>query len=78
MSPAEWMARLQKSEIFARRARRSRKVWVVGSWRELVGCERRYLETKRTLAAAMANWREELSDEWDEDFDPFDAKDKIR
>ncbi len=74
MSIAEWMARLQKGEVVARRARRARKLWVVGSWEELIRLERHYLESKRTLQAAMTDWREELSDEWDEDWDPFDVK----
>ncbi len=74
MSIAEWMARLQKGEVVARRARRARKLWVVGSWEELVRLERHYLESKRTLQAAMTDWREDLSDEWDEDWDPFDVK----
>ncbi len=73
MSVAEWMARLQKGEVVARRARRARKLWVVGSWEELIRLERHYLESKRTLQAAMTDWREELSDEWDEDWDPFDV-----
>lgn len=74
MSVAEWMARLQKGEAVARRARRARKLWVLGSWEELVRLERHYADSKRTLQAARANWREELSDEWDEDWDPFDAR----
>lgn len=74
MSVAEWMARLQKGEVVARRARRARKLWVVGSWEELVRLERHHLESKRTLQAAMTDWREDLSDEWDEDWDPFDVK----
>jgi hypothetical protein len=74
MSVAEWIARLHKGEVVARRARRGQKVWVVGSWEELVTAERHHLEFRRTLDAAMANWREELSDEWDEDWDPLDAQ----
>lgn len=76
MSVAEWMARLQKGEIVARRARRARKLWVVGSWSDLVRAESHHLEFRRTLDAATADWREELSDEWDEDYDPLDSKER--
>ncbi len=71
MSIAEWIARLQKGDVFLRRARRARKLWVLGSWEELVCRERAHLDAKRILRSAMANWREKLSDEWDEDWDPF-------
>jgi DNA-binding transcriptional ArsR family regulator len=73
MSIAEWIARLQKGETVVRRARRARKLWVVGCWQDLIRAESHYLELRRTLDAAATNWREELSDEWDEDWDPFDA-----
>lgn len=71
MSPREWVARLEKGDVFLRHARRVRKVWVLGSWGSLVSRERAELESKRLLRSAVANWREELSDEWDEDWDPF-------
>lgn len=71
MSVPEWVARLNKGDVLLRRARRARKLWVVGSWDELVSRERTELESKRILQAAMTNWKEELSDEWDEDWDPF-------
>ncbi|MDE3111507.1 MAG: hypothetical protein KGN00_00850 [Chloroflexota bacterium] len=77
MSVAEWVTRLQKGELLVRQARRARKLWVVGSWDELRRLEQRYLESRRTLTAAMSNWREELSDEWDEDYDPLGSEERI-
>jgi hypothetical protein len=71
MSLREWLARLEKGDVFIRRARRARKQWVVGSWEELAQRERAQLDSARALKAAVANWREELSDEWDEDWDPM-------
>lgn len=71
MSVREWVARLDKGDVFLRRARRGAKVWVLGSWETLVARERADIEAKRLLRSAVANWREELSDEWDEDWDPF-------
>lgn len=71
MSVSEWVARLDKGDVLLRRLRRSRKLWVLGSWDELLGRERAEIDAKRLLRSAVANWREELSDEWDEDWDPF-------
>lgn len=71
MTIREWLARLRKGDVFVRRARRSRKLWLLGSWDQLVERERAQLESTRTLEAAMSDWREELSDEWDEAWDPF-------
>lgn len=71
MSIREWVARLEKGDVYLRRARRARKLWVLGSWEELVAGERAELESKRLVSSARRNWREELSDEWDEDWDPF-------
>jgi len=71
MSLREWVARLEKGELFLRHARRVRKLWVLGSWEALVSRERAELESKRLLRSVVGNWREELSDEWDEDWDPF-------
>lgn len=71
MSVSEWMARLEKGDVFLRKARRARKLWILGGWDELVRRERSQVESRRTLGTAMANWREHLSDEWDEDWDPF-------
>jgi len=73
MSFSEWIARLQKGDVTLRQARRARKLWIVGSWDGLVAAERRELETRRLLLWARANWREELSDEWDEDWDPLSS-----
>lgn len=73
MSLREWIARLEKGDVDLRRARRARKLWILGSWDELVERERAQLESTRTLKRVLANWREELSDEWDEEWDPTSA-----
>lgn len=64
MSMSEWMTRLEKGDVLLRRMRRARKLWVVGSWSELVHEERGVIERRATLRAALADWREQLSDEW--------------
>jgi hypothetical protein len=71
MSMHEWVVRLQKGDVFLRRARRARKLWILGSWDELTAREQTEMESRRLLRFAVANWREELSDEWDEEWDPF-------
>lgn len=71
MSIHEWVARLDKNDLFLRRARRTAKLWVLGSWETLLARERAQIESKRLLRAVTAKWHEELSDEWDEDWDPF-------
>lgn len=71
MSGREWITRLTKGDVSIRAARRGRKTWILGSWEELVRRERAELDSKRLLLSAQAEWREELSDEWDEDWDPF-------
>lgn len=73
MSAREWITRLEKGDVALRAARGARKIWVLGSAEELLRRERAELDARRTLTAALANWREELSDEWDEDWDPFTA-----
>lgn len=70
MSVAEWVTRLDKGDVFLRRARRARKLWVVGNWDELTRRERAEVDSKKLLRTVLRNWREELSDEWDEDWDP--------
>ncbi len=70
MSVREWVARLEKRDVLLRRARREHKLWVLGDWEVLVSRERAVLESDRLLRHALANWRDELSDEWDEDWDP--------
>lgn len=73
MSIREWVARLQKGDVFLRRARRARKLWILGRWEDLVARERAEIASKRALRAALSDRREELSDEWDEEWDPFDV-----
>lgn len=70
MTAREWVARLDKGDVDLRRARRARKVWVLGSWAELVSRERGVIEARRTLEHATSNWQEELSDDWDDEWDP--------
>ncbi len=71
MSTREWVARLDKGDVDLRRLRRSRKLWIRGSWEELLAAERGVLEAKRLLQRATSNWQEELSDDWDDSWDPF-------
>jgi len=47
-----------------------RKLWIIGNWEELTRRERAEIESKLLLQTVRRNWREELSDEWDEDWDP--------
>lgn len=70
MSVGEWVTRLQKGETFVRYARRAPKLWVIGSGEELIRWEQRCESARTTLARAVQDWRTELSDEWDEDWDP--------
>jgi len=70
MSLREWITRLEKGDLAVRRLRRGRKQWVIGGWGELVEREREQLRSARTLRSALQNWQEDLSDEWDEDWDP--------
>jgi hypothetical protein len=73
MSVSEWVTRLDKGDVFLRQARRARKLWIVGNWDELARRERAEIDSKRLLQSVRRNWREELSDEWDEDWDPSAA-----
>jgi DNA-binding transcriptional ArsR family regulator len=70
MSIGEWVTRHEKREILVRRARRGAKLWIVGSGDELVRWEQEHRAARATLKAALADWREELSDDWDDDWDP--------
>lgn len=74
MSMREWIVRLEKGDVLIRQVRRARKQWIVGGWEQLVQKERAQIEAARTLRAALSNWREDLSDEWDEDWDPSAAR----
>lgn len=71
MSVGEWVSRLDKGDAFLGRARRARKLWILGNWEELTARERAELESRKLVQAVRRNWRDELSDEWDEDWDPF-------
>lgn len=74
MSMREWLVRLEKGDVLIRQMRRARKQWIVGGWEELVERERAQIDAARALKAALTNWREDLSDEWDEDWDPSPAQ----
>jgi len=71
MSVREWVTRLDKGDVDLRRLRRARKLWIRGSWEELLAAERGVIESKRLLQRVTANWQEELSDDWDDQWDPF-------
>jgi DNA-binding Lrp family transcriptional regulator len=73
MSPKEWTYRLQRREFRALRLRRTQRMWLVGSDEDLRREGSAVVTAKRTLNAAIANWREELSDDWDDSWDPFNA-----
>lgn len=70
VSVAEWVNRLEKKELRTRAIRRSYRLWILGDDEQLVREEQRYISSRKTLQHAIANWREELSDEWDDDWDP--------
>ncbi len=71
VSVREWVTRLEKGDVELRRARRARKLWILGSWEDLLAGERAVLGSKRDLHRAIASWREELSDDWYDSWDPF-------
>jgi hypothetical protein len=73
LTMAEWLTALERGDPFLRRCRRGRKLWVLGSWDELVRREHSELEMRDTKKLVLADWREELSDDWDEDWDPAAA-----
>lgn len=70
LSIQEWVTRLRKKDLFVLRQRRAPKLWILGSPEELVRSEQTHARAGQTLTAALADWRERLSDEWDEDWDP--------
>jgi hypothetical protein len=51
--------------------RRTQRMWLLGSDEELRRAEAGEIRAKETLKKLMANWREELSDDWDDSWDPF-------
>jgi DNA-binding Lrp family transcriptional regulator len=71
MSLKEWTYRLQRREFRALRLRRTQRMWLLGSDEELRRAEAGEIRAKETLKKLMANWREELSDDWDDSWDPF-------
>jgi hypothetical protein len=71
VSIREWVARLEKGDVDMRRVRRSRKLWIRGSWDELIASERTVIESRRNLQRARSNWQDELSDDWDDAWEPF-------
>lgn len=70
MSIAEWVVRLRQRDMRLLAIRRAQRLWVLGDGDQLRRQERGEMEARDILKRAIANWREELSDEWDEDFDP--------
>lgn len=71
MRIAEWVTRLQKREMRVLALRRAQRLWVIGDDDLLRRRERDESDARAALKHAIANWREELSDEWDEDYDPL-------
>lgn len=71
MSIAEWVMRLQRRDMRLLAIRRAQRLWILGDGEELRRRERGEIASRETLKRAIANWREELSDDWDEDYDPF-------
>lgn len=70
MSAAEWTARLARRDVLIHAARRAPKTWVRGCPRELARWERAQRDARATLDNALANWRDQLSELWDEEWDP--------
>ncbi|MGH2378272.1 MAG: hypothetical protein ACRDGT_07320 [Candidatus Limnocylindria bacterium] len=71
MSAAEWVTRLTRRDVLVHSARRGRKTWIRGCSSQLVRLERAQQDARTTFDNAVANWRDELSDDWDEDWDPI-------
>lgn len=70
MSIAEWVTRLQRREMRLLAIRRAQRLWLLGDGQRLRRYERSEIDSRETLKRVIANWREELSDGWDEDYDP--------
>lgn len=70
MSTDEWSFRVERREMRALAIRRSQRLWLRGDGNALRRAERWSTDSRRSAREAIRNWREELSDEWDEDFDP--------
>lgn len=65
----EWVARLDKRELTVRRLRAGPKLWLRGDGFALRDMERGQRETKDLLKQVIATG-EDLTDEWDDDWDP--------
>ena len=70
MSIEEWTSRLQSRDMRLLSVRRAQRLWLLGDGEALRRAERTAIVSRSALKNAIENWREELSDEWDEDFDP--------
>jgi hypothetical protein len=68
----EWVARLDKRELTVLRLRRRPKLWLRGDSFALHEMERRQREGKQLIQQAIALGLD-LTDDWDEDFDPFES-----
>jgi DNA-binding transcriptional ArsR family regulator len=70
LSIAEWVTRSQRRDMRLLAIRRAQRLWILGDGAQLRLHERGELTSRETFKRAIANWREELSDEWDDDYDP--------
>ena len=68
---SEWVARHDKRELTVRRLRSGPKLWLRGDRDALRAMEAGVRESRELLRQALAN-ADDLTDEWDEDWDPFD------
>lgn len=71
MSIDEWTYRLERREMRVLAIRRAQRLWLLGDGEALRTLESSAIGGRRIWRDAIKNWREELSDDWDDDFDPF-------
>lgn len=71
VSIAEWTYRLERRELRVLAIRRAPRLWLIGDPTELRRRERSEIASRKSRQDAIRNWREELSDDWDENFDPY-------
>ena len=69
----EWTARVDKRELTVLRLRHGPKLWLRGDAVALYQMEKRQRESKEFLKKVIATGLD-LTDEWDEDWDPFAPK----